>query len=200
MTYREDLSKHVHRLLTTLLTGQGPSDRKVHGPFDYVLILAMSLGNGNFHEAERISGYCAMTQYCMRVIVVHSARMGGLRADYAPLPETETLGVEDQDGDDIEENPLLPPTMLPLPEDHELRHASGLLDGSDLVMIENPLLEDEELDNSLTSNDLWKSTPTASSDKFINSMDVVENEELTPPTEDMLEDLHPDALLLCVLF
>jgi len=185
MTYREDLSKHVHRLLTTLLTGQGPSDRKVHGPFDYVLILAMSL---------------AMTQYCMRVIVVHSARMGGLRADYAPLPETETLGVEDQDGDDIEENPLLPPTMLPLPEDHELRHASGLPDGSDLVMIENPLLEDEELDNSLTSNDLWKSTPTASSDKFINPMDVVEDEELTPPTEDMLEDLHPDALLLCVLF
>jgi len=158
----------------------------------------MYLGNGTFHEAERISGYCAMTQYCMRVIVVHSARMGGLHADYAPLPETDSLGVEDQDAADIEENPLLPPTMLPLPDDHE---ASGLLDGSDLVMIENPLLEDEELDNSLlTSNDLWKSTPTSSSDKFINPMDAVEDEELTLPTEDMLKDLHPDALLLCVLF
>jgi len=200
MTYREDLSKHVHRLLTALLTGQGPSDRKVHGPFDYVLILAMYLGNGNFQEAERISGYCAMTQYCMRVIVVHCARMGGLHADYAPLPEMDSLGVEDQDADDVEENPLLPPIMLPLPEDHELGLASGLPDGSDLIVVENPLLEHEESDNSLTSNDLWKSTPTiSSSDKFINPMDVVEDEELTPQTEDMLKNLHPDGLLLCVL-
>ena len=68
LSYCDGLSKHANRLLTASLTGQGPSDRKIHGPFDYVLILAMYLGDRNFHEADCIGRHCAVTQgnCCLR--------------------------------------------------------------------------------------------------------------------------------------
>ena len=56
----DDLAKHVHHLLTVLLTGQGPSHRKIDGPFDYILVLAMYVGDSNFYEAIQVSQYCAV--------------------------------------------------------------------------------------------------------------------------------------------
>jgi hypothetical protein len=57
---QDDLAKLVHSPVAALLVGQGPSCKKVDGPFDYASLLAMYHQNGNFHEATRISRYCAI--------------------------------------------------------------------------------------------------------------------------------------------
>jgi hypothetical protein len=204
---RPELAKHIHRLLTAILTEQGPSYRKVDGVFDHVLVLAMYMENGNFHEPDYISPYCAIIQYCMRVIVVHIARLGGLQADYTLLPETDADADADALLDDLDnepaENPLLPPPLVPLPDELDGPIKSRILsfDGvsmdSGQLVIENPLLDLTEFDDHSDSVDMWKSMPLSNSDNFVNPMDIDEEEESVLP-DDELNNLHPDDLLTSV--
>ena len=170
---RGDLAKHVHRLLTLLLMGQGSSYRKVDGPFDYALLLAMYVGNGNFQDPEIISRYCAKVQYCMRVIVVHIMRLEGVHIDYLPLLQVDP-NLEDQDAEEEEDNPLLPPPALPLPDRYKLITTS--LDNMSIdpehMTIENLLtldLDERDTNCSATTNS-WKSIPTSTSSRFVNLM------------------------------
>lgn len=142
-----------------------------------------------FHDPECISRYCAMLQYCMRVIVVHVVRLGGIQVDFTPLPETD----EDQDTgntNDVEENPLLPPMEMPLPDLVEVPN------GEDIIEL-NPLLFDrnEESEDLSTSVNSWRSIPSSSS--FINPMEIQEEEE-PMLIENELNDLRPDDLLSSV--
>lgn len=202
----KELAKYVHQLLTALLTGQGQSYRKIHGPFEYVLVLAMYVKNGNFHEPIAISRYCAMQQYVMRVIVVHIMRLGGLEADYTPLAETAAVEKENQNEDDIgepQDNPLLPPDVVPLPEGLELELPDSIMTGAHRGSIENPLLldDDDEIDNKPKAIDSWKSSPSSSINNFVNPMDIRDDEEeLGPLTDDGLNDLLQDDLLTLVFY
>jgi len=110
----------------------------------------MYTGDGNFHEPDYTSPYCAMLQYWMQVIVIHIACVGGLQADYTLLLKTDAdILLEEQNKGEIdepEENPLLPPPLVPLPDEldainSQLPSFNSILMDSSQMVIENPLMK-----------------------------------------------------------
>jgi hypothetical protein len=192
---QETLGKHAHHLLACLLVCQHPVSKKVGGPLEYAFMLSMYLGHQTFQQASRLSKFCAMSQYCLRSILVHIVRLGGLDKCFVALDDEDWMMDDEQINDqrDKVDNLLFPPD-LEFPVDLSEEGQEGLktaIKMSDLMDQE----EDDEDDDDSLQNDLWHSqTVLVGTEAFVNPM-AISPEDDEQEQEDIFRDLKEDGLL-----
>jgi hypothetical protein len=185
----------VHKLLVDLLTVQRPVEDAMGGPFDYSLMLAMSNGEDGFKRPSQVQAYCCMLEYCLRVIVIHCARLGELDANYVSL-QAQNNSLKTKVGTGVATIKL---DGVSIPLDEFLVLGSQAQD-QDFAQTSSDSLLDldgadaDEYDDC--NRDLWKTFALDSSDvPFTNPMAAicVENSEL-----ELQNTLQRDDSLVCV--